>query len=224
MSERLEEMGSFFDARIDTYERHMFEDVDGADQYYRETARQLALKPGARLLDLGCGSGLELDEIWKLQPDVQVKGIDLSREMLSLLKRKHPDKQMDLVLGSYFDEPFGEGFDAAVSVQTMHHFTHEQKLVLYRKIFDALKPGCLYLETDYVADTQEREDFFFGEYARLKQEQNLGDGFFHYDTPCTVENQLSLLRQAGFEPAVLRWQVENTAILAAVKPADTTRK
>ncbi|MGI5959586.1 MAG: class I SAM-dependent methyltransferase [Massiliimalia sp.] len=222
MSERLEEMGSFFDARIDTYEQHMFEEVDGADEYYEETARRMVLPDGGKLLDLGCGSGLELDEIWKRQPDIRVKGIDLSREMLALLLKKHPDKEMELVLGSYFTEPFGTGFDGAVSVQTMHHFTHEQKLGLYRKILEALKPGGWYVETDYVAECQEQEDFFFSEYARLKEEQGLTgeEGFFHYDTPCTVENQQKLLRQAGFQQVELCWRKKNTGIFLAQKPEE----
>ena len=33
----------------------------------------------------------------------------------------------------------------------------------------------------------------------LKEEQGLPeDGFFHYDTPLTVDHEMHLLRQAGF--------------------------
>ena len=33
----------------------------------------------------------------------------------------------------------------------------------------------------------------------LKEEQGLpGNGFFHYDTPLTVDHEMQVLRQAGF--------------------------
>ena len=39
------------------------------------------------VLDLGCGTGLELDEIFRYFPDLAVTGIDLTREMLQQLKK-----------------------------------------------------------------------------------------------------------------------------------------
>lgn len=79
------------------------------------------------LLNLGCGTGLELDEIFRYHPDIQVTGIDLSEEMLHMLRKKHPDKKMKLVAGDYFKEPFGTAcFDVAVSFETLHHFTEKK--------------------------------------------------------------------------------------------------
>ena len=49
----LEYMGAFFDARVDGYEEHMMQYVDGADRYYEVTAQMLPLRPGMKLLDLG---------------------------------------------------------------------------------------------------------------------------------------------------------------------------
>ena len=43
-------------------------------------------------------------------------------------------KLLDLGCGSYFDVLFGEQtFDCAISFQTMHHFSHESKVSLYKK-------------------------------------------------------------------------------------------
>ena len=36
----LEYMGAFFDARVDGYEEHMMQYVDGADRYYEVTAQR----------------------------------------------------------------------------------------------------------------------------------------------------------------------------------------
>lgn len=107
--------------------------------------------------------------------------------------------------------------DAAVSVESLHHFTHEEKRGLYRRLFAALKPGGFYVETDYYAPDQAYEDFYFAERDRLIQEQHL-EGFFHYDTPCTVENQRRLLEEAGFSPVTLHWQQKGTGILLCRRP------
>ena len=120
----LEKMGEFFDARIRGYEAHQLNTIDDAAEFYPFTAGQLPREAGATILDLGCGTGLELGYYFELVSTARVTGIDLAPGMLEVLRRKFPDKSLDLILGSYFDVPFGEeAFDAAVSVESLHHFT-----------------------------------------------------------------------------------------------------
>ena len=63
-----EEMAAFFDARVDGYEAHMLKNVAGSDRFYDEMVRALPVSPGMRLLDLGCGTGLELGRALSAQP------------------------------------------------------------------------------------------------------------------------------------------------------------
>lgn len=210
---QLEPMDAFFNTRVETYEDHMLHVVDGAGLYYRETAALFPAQGALRLLDLGCGTGLELDELWKRNPDIQVVGIDLAEKMLQKLHEKHASRNLTTVQADYFQYDFGTAqFDAAVSVESLHHFTHEEKLGLYRRLFAALKPGGFYVETDYYAPDQAQEDFYFSERDRLMQEQQI-KGFFHFDTPCTIDNQYRLLREAGFSSVSLHWQQKGTGIL-----------
>ncbi len=52
----------------------------------------------------------------------------MTEAMLKALKSKFFDKEIITVCGSYFDVPFGvEVFDAAVSVESLHHFSKECK-------------------------------------------------------------------------------------------------
>lgn len=196
----LEKMNDFFNSRIDGYEEHQLNAIDSAKEFYPFTARQLPMKDGARILDLGCGTGLELGYYLALNPSAKITGIDLAEELLKVLQNKFAGKDLTILQGSYFDIPFEKNwYDAVLSVESLHHFTKEEKTPLYRKVFEALKPGGYFLLTDYFSRSEEEEAFFRRELSRMKTEQNiLDDAFYHYDTPLTVGHELEALQEAGF--------------------------
>jgi SAM-dependent methyltransferase len=214
----MEEMSRFFTERVDGYDEHMLTDVMGCKEGYIEMSKRIPTSCKS-LLDLGCGTGLELDEILKVMPDLDITGIDLTQAMLDKLKLKHPDKSMNLICGSYFEVPFGiDKYECAISFQTMHHFSHDQKIGIYKRIYQALKPAGIYIECDYMVETQKEEDFYFSEYARIRKELNLIDSnFYHYDTPCTIDNQIRMLYSAGFRHVEKVFRMENTTMLVAHK-------
>ena len=215
----LEKMGAFFDARLDGYEEHQLTCIDGAQIFYPFTAAQLPQMPGARILDLGCGTGLELNAYFPCNPTAQVTGIDLAPGMLQALREKFTGKCLELIEGSYFEVPFGEGiFDGAVSVESLHHFTGAEKLPLYTRLRHALKDGGWFILTDYFSLSEEEERMHRQELERLKREQGLPDGvFYHYDTPLTLEHELALLREAGFSSVEVLQTWGATAAIKAVK-------
>lgn len=215
----LEKMGAFFDARQSGYDAHMLNDIASAREFYPFTASLLPKKEDARLLDLGCGTGLELEEYFKLCPSAHVTGIDLAPGMLQAMQEKFKDKQITAILGSYFSVPFGVStYDAAVSVESLHHFTMEEKIPLYRKVCDALRPGGYLILTDYFALSDEEEHTFRKELLRLKQEEGISDEeFYHYDTPLTVAHETEALLRGGFSEVTVEGSWGATFTLKAVK-------
>ena len=196
----LEKMGAFFDARLEGYEEHQLSCIESAREFYPFTAGCLPRTADAAVLDLGCGTGLELGYYFEIVPTAKVTGIDLAPGMLAALRRKFPGKALKLIAGSYFDVPLEPcAFDAALSVESLHHFTKEEKIPLYEKVRNALRPGGWLILTDYFAQSDEEERSRRAELLRLKQEQGIRDGaFYHYDTPLTVEHETEALRTAGF--------------------------
>lgn len=215
----LEQMADFFEARLDFYDEHMLRDILGAAEFYPFTAECLPKNKDATVLDLGCGTGLELEEYFKINPTAKITGIDLSEGMLNALSEKFKDKDITLIKGSYFDVPFGENlFDAAVSVESLHHFTKEEKIPLYKKLYSGLKENGYFILTDYFAPDDEYETFYQNELLRLKNEQGISDGkFYHYDTPLTVAHESEALKKAGFKSVEVLKSWENTYTLKAEK-------
>ena len=214
--EPLETMSGFFDRRVDSYEDHM----RPWRAYYRWLG-ELIPAQAETLLDLGCGTGLELDEIFRLHPDIRVTGIDLAPGMLARLREKHPERKLTLTVGDYLTVPLAPcAFDVAVAFETLHHFPPETKLGLFRRIFAALRPGGMLLEGDYIAASDEMETYLFQELARRRARQHVPEGtFVHFDTPLTLAHELSLLSQAGFTAEVLGYRGEdNTPMIRAIKP------
>lgn len=215
----LEKMADFFHARLDGYEEHMLTNIQSAAEFYPVTASLLPAAPGVQVLDLGCGTGLELRYYYPLNPTARVTGIDMAPEMLRVLEENYRDKAPTLICGSYFEVPFGENrFDAAVSVESLHHFTKEEKIPLYRKLHAALKDGGYFILTDYFAENNTEEQFHRRELIRLMEEAGLPEGeIYHYDTPLTAAHEVEALIEAGFSAARILGTWGATALIRAEK-------
>lgn len=215
----LEKMADFFENRLDGYDEHMMTNIEAADEFYPFTAKQLPITENCHILDLGCGTGLELEEYYRLNPSARITGIDLSQGMLSALKEKFSNKDITLICGSYFDVPFGVSlFDSAVSVESLHHFTKEKKVPLYTKLHGALKDGGYFVLTDYFSLSDEEEQMHRQNLIALKAEQEISDDeFYHYDTPLTVKHETESLLEAGFSSVEVLNKWGATYTIKAVK-------
>lgn len=212
----LEEMSAFFNVRADTYDSHMLDDL-GLDEFYEDIAACFGT-PVNRLLDLGCGTGLELERLFKQYPETEVTGLDMSAEMLTLLVAKYPGKKLRLICGSYFDMDFGGQYDHIMSTYSLHHFSEESKLGLYRRIYDALEPEGMFIFGDYTVQTIERQNELLAANGAKRRKQGIADGeFYHFDTPFTAETEMKLMKAAGFAAAEIVRQWENTTIIIARK-------
>ena len=215
----LEKMADFFENRLDGYDEHMMTNIEAADEFYPFTAKQLPTTENCHILDLGCGTGLELEEYYPLNPSAKITGVDLSQGMLSALKKKFADKDITLICGSYFDVPFGMSlFDSAVSVESLHHFTKAEKVPLYAKLHRALKDGGYFVLTDYFSLTDEEEQMHRENLSELKTEQGISDdAFYHYDTPLTVKHETEALLEAVFSSVEVLKNWGATYTIEAVK-------
>lgn len=91
----------------------------GLDRRWRRgAAAALALGPGARVLDLACGTGDLALAILARHPDAQVVGVDPSRAMLDIAGAKAARRgaRLELEVGIAEELPFADGTFAGVSI------------------------------------------------------------------------------------------------------------
>jgi tRNA (cmo5U34)-methyltransferase len=213
-------MGAFFDHRAAGYDAHMQRSVVSFEAFYAAVAQPIPrTQTVLHVLDVGCGTGLELDPIFGRAPNVRITGIDLSEGMLAALRGKFAARmdQITLTQGSYLDTPFGEGgYDYAVSVMTLHHLLPPRKALLYTKIRRALKPGGGYIEGDYVVSKAE-EERLTNAFRQTADSAGPGAeaGAYHLDIPLALETQRRLLLEAGFAGVEVIWHEGEAAVYVA---------
>jgi tRNA (cmo5U34)-methyltransferase len=210
-------MADFFAKRINEYDQnhlsHWGDEYDHIADFFENNL--------GSLLDIGCGTGLELESIFRRFPQVKVTGIDLSESMLNRLREKYSDKAVEIIQADYFKYPFEEDkYDAALSFETLHHFKYEKKQLIYDKLYKAIKNGGYYIECDYIACCEEEEALCLEacEYRR-KKNHIAEETFIHMDIPLTLEHQIELIKRAGFYTVDVPYQRDGTVILCAKKAA-----
>jgi SAM-dependent methyltransferase len=101
-------------------------DVEVNRAFYRETLAHLlegAPTLAGRGLDLGCGTGLSIEALLKKAPDVMWSGVDCSRDMLALARRKPALRKVVLVEARAEALPFPDAsFDVVVANFSWHWF------------------------------------------------------------------------------------------------------
>lgn len=103
------------------------------------------LRPGSRVLDVGCGNGFTCGEF--LRRGYQVVGIDLSRQGIEIARKTHPDGRFEvLAADDMLLEKLGETpFDIVVSTEVVEHLYSPREYA--RGCYDALKSGGRFICT-----------------------------------------------------------------------------
>ncbi len=109
----------------------------------RQLDRRLpAASPGARLLDLGCGTGHHL--LWARSRGYEVVGTDGSDAMLAEARRLNPMSELHLAPADALPLPEAS-FDAILCIEVLRYLPHIDPCL--REMSRVLKPGGISLTT-----------------------------------------------------------------------------
>ena len=188
LNKRANEMKEFFNEKIAGYDELHLKIIEG-----KEKIVDFIPKEASEIIDLGSGTGLQLIKLYKEYPNVHTIAIDVSDEMLKKLEERHISDNITIVNKSFFDYDFGKDVDAVISTQALHHFEPNDKLTLYKKVYECLKEHGVFVNEDYFAEDENSEKQGFEDYYNLVR----GEGK-HYDTPLTIDHEIEILKEVGF--------------------------
>jgi len=114
-----------------------------------------------RVLDLGCGDGLFVEELLKTFSPTSITLIDGSNEMLEAAKERLEGKtNLNFIQASFQNlfagELLNQPFDFVYSSLAIHHLPFEEKKQLYAYIYEILSPGGCFVHYDVVMPPQEK--------------------------------------------------------------------
>jgi ubiquinone/menaquinone biosynthesis C-methylase UbiE len=112
--------------------------------FREETLRHAALKPGERVLDVGCGTGvLTRVAAEMVGASGQALGIDPAPRMIAVARKNAAgNSQAEFRIAAIERLPFESGsFDVAVASLMLHHLPPDLKLGGLREVYRVLKPG-----------------------------------------------------------------------------------
>lgn len=121
-----------------------------------DIVRHFHLKPGDRVLDVGCAKGFLVKDLMKVCPGLEVFGLDISEYALMHCE---PGVVGRLHLGSADKLPFPDNsFHAVISLNTIHNFERADAVRAVREV-ERLAPGRGFIQVDSYRTPEQRELF-----------------------------------------------------------------
>lgn len=119
----------------------VIQNVKEFERYAEFAARVLKKYDVKTVLELGCGTGLYL---FPLQKHVDIEGLDISKEMLDLAKKKGPAKLYKADMSSF---RVGKKFDAIMCMNTSLLYLPNMKSIVntIKNVAAHLKPKGIFL-------------------------------------------------------------------------------
>jgi len=198
----------FYDLATDFYEfgwghsfhfapRHKWESFEASiARHEMWLASKLELKPGMRVLDVGCGVGGPMRTIARFS---KAHVVGLNNNDYQITRGKRLNEQAGLShLCSFLKADFmkvpsdDNSYDAIYQVEATCHAP--DKVGIYKEIYRLLKPGQLFAGFEWVVTR--RYDGSNPEHLALKKGIEIGNGLPDLETPDVI---IAALKEAGFE-------------------------
>lgn len=130
------------------------------DGRWRSVAREMIahfnLRPGMKVLDVGCGKGFLVKDLMLECPGLEVFGLDISPYALMHCEQEVIGR---LHLGTAEKISFPDNsFDCVISLNTIHNFTRANAIKAMSEI-QRLSGGCAFVQVDSY-HTSEQKDIF----------------------------------------------------------------
>ena len=210
---------SAFENAVPSYDALRRQLIPHFDAFYGTALDLLEEAVGAgefRCVDLGVGTGLLSEMILARFPGAQIEGVDLAPTMLDAARERLATygARLRLTHADYATAPLPAPLDAVVSALSIHHLEDEAKRRLFRRIYDALRPGGIFLNADQsLGETRKIEDAYQRRWEADVRRSGIAEDDFAaarrraaLDRSATFAAQIAWLEDAGFRYADIGWK------------------
>ena len=181
------------------------------DDFYQTAIQVIPFDRTAALnvLDLGAGTGLYSGMVQAVFPNAEFTLLDLATEMLEQAKARFQQmgKSPKILLGDYVKTDLSDSYDLIISALSIHHLSDSDKQHLYQRIYNALKPGGMFINADQVLGrTPELERFYQQQWLNTVRDRGISEEHLRaaqhrmtYDRLAPLDAQMQWLEAAGFQ-------------------------
>lgn len=176
------------------------------EYYFLLNVAARAISKVCTIVDLGCGTGNLPKIIFQAMPKVAIRGIDNSANLLAIASEKNIQYCFQPILSDIMHFDLGrEAEECIISSFTIHHFDDSEKRVLFERIFQALRPGGIFINLDMVKPRNYRQTV--SNFLAKMKESGLSAKFIEAerqemierDRPVSLSVQKKWLEQIGFQ-------------------------
>jgi tRNA (cmo5U34)-methyltransferase len=229
---------SCYDSHAQAYDLYQSAVVPGYQEMLDLTSEACRryLPQGARILDLGCGTGNASLAILKRVPSARVYLLDGSQRMVNVaadkISRTHPDAILGCRVADLAESDWDGGlqamqFDGIVSTLVLEHLPFDRYRTALHKCLRLIRPGGWLLAAEgYAEEGSDMQEWFFQEMesrrravdprisdfvARLRDENET-----HYYAGKSEKS--GWWKEAGFVQVDVLWQYLCIALMAGRRP------
>lgn len=198
------------------------------DEYYEGTTKFIAsnITSPKRILDLGAGTGL-LSYFWFQHfSKSEYVLVDIAEEMLEVAKKRFEGlENVSCQVLDYSKELPEEEFDVILSALSIHHLEDEDKKELFKRIYEKLPEGGVFINYDqFCADSEKMSTWFDTYWINHLENSGLSEQDLakwrerkKLDRECSLEVETDMLKESGFKEVECVYSNQKFSVIVAVK-------
>ncbi|OPY32474.1 MAG: trans-aconitate 2-methyltransferase [Methanomassiliicoccales archaeon PtaU1.Bin124] len=177
------------------------------------------------VVDLGTGTGNLSACLLQKYPKARLLCVDMTREMLDKARRRFASyEDVSFLEKDFYELEMPDGQDAVIASLSLHHIvTDDDKRDFYANIWNALKPGGVFVNADAVLSADEWVDALYKrrwrEYMATSMDQagveEVMDRHKREDSLPVLTDQLGWLKEVGFSKVDVIWKNYMAAVVWA---------
>mgnify|MGYP005837941469 CR=1 FL=1 len=181
-----------------------------------------------KVIDLGCGTGTITKSLKEKFGNADITCLDLAENMIKMAKIKLNDHDnIKYITGDFYTFDFPKKYDFIVSSLALHHLaTDDDKKGFYKKIYNALNPGGVFLNADVILGSNKYlNDLYIARWKEFMNrsisieeiEEKWIPASLDEDHPAKLVDQINWLGEIGFKDIDVIWKYYGVAVYGGFK-------